>query len=148
MNVETETPITLTPGQSAAPPRLLPSGRRIRIAIVGESPCDLCTAACCKQNGHAYAAILRDDEIRKFAPFAIDVPIIRADIVLTFERVLPYIEGRCQFLGDDDRCTIYDDRPGACRQFQCIDSYNAHGVGRHGIFLKRNVDMREMLDAL
>ena len=124
---------------------------RFRLAILGESPCDLCTAACCKQNGHAYAARLQDDEIRKFAPFAIDVPIARDDgdvNRLTYERVLPYIEGRCQFLGDDDRCTIYDDRPRACRQFQCIESYNADGIGRHALFLQRNPHVREMLDAV
>jgi Fe-S-cluster containining protein len=120
---------------------------RVRLAIIGESPCDLCTAACCKQNGHAYAALLRDDEIRKFAAFAIDVPIATA-AGLTFERVLPYVDGRCQFLGEDDRCTIYDDRPRACRQFQCVTSYNADGIGRHGVFLQRNPRVREMLDAL
>ena len=145
-----------TPGQSegsfatAAPPRLLPLGpsrRRLRLAILGDSPCDLCTAACCKQNGHAYAALLQDDEIRKFAPFAIDVPLARDDDDrLTFARVLPYLDGRCQFLGDDDRCAIYDDRPRACRRFQCVAHYNADGVGRHGVFLQRNPAVRAILD--
>ncbi len=154
MSVEAETSSIATPGQSAgsaaaaAPPRILPPARRIRIAILGNSPCDLCTAACCKQKGHAYAALLQDDEIRKFAAFAIDAPIRTSDGRLTYERVLPYIAGRCQFLGDDDRCTIYDDRPRACRQFQCIEHYNAGGVGRHGIFLQRNVRVREILDLL
>ena len=50
--------------------------RRLRLAILGDSPCYLCSAACCKQNGHAYAALLQgDDERRRFAPFAIDVAI-------------------------------------------------------------------------
>lgn len=32
---------------------------------------------------------------------------------------LKWVRGRrrCMFLGDDDRCTIYDHRPGACREF-------------------------------
>ncbi|MEA2710760.1 MAG: uncharacterized protein QOF78_3361 [Phycisphaerales bacterium] len=119
----------------------------MRIAIVGDSPCDLCTAACCKQNGHEFAAILEGDEVRKFAAFAIDVPIESLGR-LTYERVLPYVEGRCQFLGEDDLCTIYEDRPRACRQFQCIESYNADGVGRHGTFLQRNPRVREMLETL
>jgi hypothetical protein len=148
MSADVATAIPFPPGQSAAPSRAVPFPRRIRIAILGESPCDLCTAACCKQNGHAYAARLQDDEVRKFAAFAIDVPIRRDDDNrLTYERVLPYINGRCQFLGDDDRCTIYDDRPRACRQFQCVDHYNADGVGAHGVFLQRNPSVREMLDA-
>ena len=145
---------TFTPRQSegsfatAASPRLRPPARRIRIAILGESPCDLCTASCCKQNGHAYAALLEGDEIRKFAAFALDVPIIDADNRLTYERVLPYVNGRCQFLGDDDRCAIYDDRPRACRRFQCVDHYNADGVGRHSVFLQRNPPVRDILDSL
>ena len=154
MSGQSHKAITRAPGQSAggaataAPPRLTPHTRRIRIAIAGESPCDLCSAACCKQNGHAYAVLLRDDEIRKFAPFAIDVPISDADNRPSYERVLPYINGRCQFLGDNDRCTIYDDRPRACRAFQCVDSYNAGGVARHGVFLQRNGRVRQMLDTL
>ena len=149
MNLEVEAASTFPPGQSAAPPRAVQLPRRVRIAILGDSPCHLCTAACCKQNGHSYAARLQDDEIRRFAPFAIDVPIMRdGDNRLTYERVLPYINGRCQFLGDDDRCAIYDDRPRACRQFQCIESYNADGIGVHGVFLQRNPRVRELLDSL
>ena len=121
---------------------------RVRLAVVGASPCDLCSAACCKQNGHAYAAMLEGAEIRMFAAFAIDVPITGEDNLLTYERVLPYVAGRCQFLGDDDRCTIYDDRPRACRRFQCVAHYNADGVGRHGVFLQRNPRVRAMLDEM
>jgi Fe-S-cluster containining protein len=121
---------------------------RVRLAILGDSPCDLCDAACCRQNGHAYAARIEGDEIRKFAAFAIDVPITDDDGRLRFERVLPYVNGRCQFLDSDERCAIYDDRPRACRQFQCVAHYNAEGVGRHGVFLQRNPRVRAMLDEL
>ena len=92
---------------------------KLRIAIVGASPCDQCVAACCKQNGHEFAAILDEDERRRFGPFAQMVAIRRSDGTLVSEFVLPYRDGRCQFLGDDDRCTIYDDRPRACRVFEC-----------------------------
>jgi Fe-S-cluster containining protein len=119
----------------------------MRLAIVGDSPCDLCDAACCKQNGHEFAARLQDDEVRKFAAFAIDVPI-ESRGRLTYERVLPYVDGRCQFLGDDARCTIYDDRPLACRQFQCVEHFNRDGVGAHGVFLQRNPRVLAMLEAL
>lgn len=119
----------------------------MRIAIVGASPCHLCCAACCKQNGHDFAALLAGDEVRKFAPFAVDVPI-RAGERVVVERVLPYVDGRCQFLGDDDRCTIYADRPAACRAFQCVDHFNRSGVGAHGPFLQRNPAVRLMLEQL
>jgi Fe-S-cluster containining protein len=121
--------------------------RTVRIAILGDSPCHLCTAACCKQNGHAYAALLRGDEVRRFAPFAIDVPI-QGDAGVIFERVLPYRDGRCQFLGDDDRCTIYEDRPMSCRLFQCVEQFNSERIGEHGMFLKRNPVVLMMLKQL
>ena len=122
--------------------------RSVRVAIVGQSPCELCTAACCKQNGHEFAALLHGDEVRKFAPFAVNVPLATSDGRIADERVLPYVAGRCQFLSRDDRCTIYEDRPQACRRFQCVTAYHADGIGRHGTFLQRNPRVREMLDRL
>ena len=124
--------------------------RTIRLAILGDSPCDLCTAACCKRNGHAFAVLLRGEvERRRFAPYAIDFPFDAGRGRVVLERVLPYAQdGRCQFLADDDSCLIYDDRPHACRAFQCATAFNEFGVGRHGPFLQRNPRVRAMLEAL
>ena len=114
----------------------------LRLAILGDSPCDLCTAACCRQNGHDYAVLLEGEvERRKFAPFAVDVPVEQGEGgSVSVERVLPYLAGRCRFLGEDDRCTIYDDRPVNCRRFQCVTGFHHGGsdVGRHSLFLERN----------
>src|SRR5437764_451869 len=121
--------------------------RTLRIAIVGDSPCGLCRAACCKQNGHEYAAMLRGHEVRKFAALAVDVTIREGERLVS-ERVLPYVDGRCQFLGEDDRCTIYDDRPSACRAFQCVEHFNPRGVGAHGPFLERNVTVLTILEMM
>ena len=121
--------------------------RTIRIAVAGASPCQLCTAACCKQNGHDYAALLRGNEVRKFAAFSTDARIQTGDRSFV-EKVLPYVNGRCQFLGDDDRCTIYEDRPQACRAFQCIDDFNQDGIGTHGPFLRRNAAVLQILQGL
>ncbi len=120
----------------------------MRIAIIGDSPCHLCNAACCKQNGHEYAAILRGNEIRKFAAFSVDARIATDDGRTVIEKVLPYQDGRCQFLGPDDRCAIYDDRPAACRAFQCIGHFNAGGIGRHGRFLQQNPTVLRLLETL
>ena len=119
----------------------------MRLAIIGSSPCHLCTAACCRQNGHEFAAILRGDEVRKFAAFSVDVPFQSERGVVT-ERVLPYTDGRCQFLDEEDRCRIYDDRPAACRTFECVPHFNRRGVGQHGPFLQRNPKVRAMLESL
>ena len=122
----------------------------LRLAILGDSPCDLCTAACCRQNGHAYAVLLEGEgERRKFAAFAVDVPVGR-DGFATSERVLPYRGGRCQFLADDNQCAIYDDRPLNCRRFQCVTGFHHGGgtVGRHSEFLARNPVVLSVLVSL
>jgi Fe-S-cluster containining protein len=125
----------------------MPAGRRVRVAIVGASPCGACAANCCKQNGHEFAVLLRGDEVRRFAAFSTHVRIERAPGDLVTERVLPYADGRCQFLGPDDRCTIYEDRPASCREFECARYFNAGGVGRHGRFLELNPDVRARLES-
>jgi len=121
--------------------------RTVRIAIVGNSPCGSCVAACCKQNGHDYAVLLRGDEVRKFAAWSINAQLKQDDQLIT-ERVLPYAEGRCQFLGTDDGCTIYEDRPQSCREFECVTAYNNDGVGRHGRFLQLNPHVLKLLDEM
>jgi len=118
-----------------------------RIAILGASPCGDCSANCCKRNGHDYAVLLRPSEYARFGPFSA-VVAMESGGGRVWERVLPYVHGRCQFLGLDDRCTIYEDRPQSCREFECVRYYNAGGAGRHGRFLELNPDVRELLDRL
>ena len=121
----------------------------MRLAILGDSPCHLCYAACCKQNGHDFAVLLEGDERRKFRPFAAEVSITH-DGTTVVESALPYRDGRCVFLGPDDRCTIYEDRPANCRRFQCVRYYHLGGADftRHGEFLGRNSKVLEMLERL
>ena len=126
------------------------TARRLRLAILGDSPCGQCTAACCKQNGHDFAVLLQGDRERaRFAAYSLDFSFDAGGGRVTLERVLPYgDDGRCRFLGPDDRCLIYDDRPQACRSFQCVSFFNALGVDRHGAFLQRNPRVRAMLESL
>lgn len=91
--------------------------------------------------------MLRGDEPRRFGPWAVPVTITSDSGVVT-EYVLPYVEGRCQFLGDDDRCRIYEDRPQSCRDFECVRYYNAEGVGRHAAFLRRNPDLVPLIESM
>jgi Fe-S-cluster containining protein len=86
--------------------------------------------------------------VRRFAAFAVDVAFDAGGGRVVTERVLPYVDGRCQFLGGDDRCTIYDDRPAACRTFQCVGHLNRDGVGAHGIFLDRNPRVLAILESI
>jgi Fe-S-cluster containining protein len=120
---------------------------RLRIAVVGSSPCHACTALCCKQNGHAFAVLLvGDHERRRFAAFSHDV-LIEAHAAPVVERVIPYVDGRCRFLGDDDRCTIYNDRPQNCRRFECVRFYRSEPDRSHGRFLRRNPVALRAIDA-
>ncbi len=118
---------------------------RLRLAILGSSPCNLCHAACCKQNGHAYSVLLQADEYPKFLPFAVDYPVHNGSF-RAIEKVLPYKNQRCIFLGQDDLCAIYEDRPQSCRKFECIQGY--HPITTHSDFLKRNPKVRSLLDSL
>ena len=90
--------------------------------------------------------LLEESEHRRFRPFAVDVAIDHGRRVV--EKVLPYANGRCQFLGDDDRCLIYDDRPMNCRRFQCVDFFHHRGsnVREHGRFLQLNEDVLALLE--
>jgi Fe-S-cluster containining protein len=95
-----------------------------------------------------------DEERRRFAAWSITVPVRDAAArELRHERVIPYRErgdegACCPFLGRDDRCTIYEDRPQACRRFECTRHFNQAGVGRHGLFLRGNARVIQLLQAV
>lgn len=121
--------------------------RRVRIAIVGASPCEGCGANCCRQNGHEFAVLLRGEEVRRFAAFSVQASFNREGRKV-LERVLPYVKGRCQFLDEEERCRIYEDRPMACREFECVRFYNVGGLGRHGRFLELNPEVCRRLEEM
>jgi Fe-S-cluster containining protein len=58
------------------------------------------------------------------------------------------MNARCQFLGDDDRCTIYEDRPQACRAFGCVGEFSRNGIAARGEFLRRNAPVVQLLENL
>jgi len=45
--------------------------------------------------------------------------------------VLRHTRGRCHYLGDDDRCTIYEGRPLGCRIFPFDPTFKKDGKLRH-----------------
>jgi Fe-S-cluster containining protein len=93
--------------------------------------------------------LLEGDELGKFGPFSIEVPIDNGTCRV-IERVLPYRNGRCIFLGEDDRCTVYEDRPVNCRRFECVKGYHLGGADRsgHSRFLRLNPRVLQLLDRL
>lgn len=57
---------------------------------------------------------------------------------MSTESVLPYVAGRCRFLGQDHLRTVYDHRPASCRSFKCVTYFNAEAMNSRGEFLRRN----------
>ena len=120
------------------PPTLL---RTVRIAIVGPSPCEQCDAACCKQSAWPFAVLLQSDaERQRFRPWSTTTRLADADGRTSTVQVIAYRDGRCPFLGDDDRCGIYDDRPLSCRQFDCTRRF-----GQDESFFAANPAVRDLL---
>lgn len=68
-----------------------------------------CDAPCCKRGAHGWPVAVRLEPDEQFA-----------HMHAVFDGAVPYRDdGRCVFLGADDRCTIYDERPRGCRHFNC-----------------------------
>ena len=57
------------------------------------------------------------------------------------EWCLPYKDGKCVYLGDDDKCTIYESRPERCREFNCVNGYKCKGE-YHSYFLEDHPEGR------
>ena len=112
--------------------------RHIRLAIRGASPCGDCFAACCRKSVSEYAILLQgEDERRRFGPWTVTLPVADAAGEVRHEAVIPYRDEVCPFLdGDTDLCTIYDDRPRSCREFECTRHFDPRRG--HGYFLRGN----------
>lgn len=117
--------------------------------MIGRSPCEACDAACCRATATEFAVLLQDDqERRRFAPWAITLPVRDERGELRHERVIPYRDGRCPFLGGDHRCSIYEDRPRGCREFECTRHFRSSRSRGHGLFLQRNPRVAALLESL
>ena len=98
-------------------------------------PCEQCQAYCCKQRGHDFAVLLEESEVERF-----DL----ACLVKDQGWCLPYVDGKCAYLGDDDRCTIYESRPKRCREFNCINGYKCKGE-YHSFFLEDHPEVVSLI---
>lgn len=98
-------------------PKTRPTGsvtswlRRYRKAMLSGAgtnvPCGECTA-CCRSNEYI---VLQADEVERF-----DGVVINPDGEPSIQ-TLP--DGRCPYLDEEKGCTIYDERPQNCRNFDC-----------------------------
>lgn len=76
---------------------------------------ELCKAKCCK-----YISVAIDPPTRRIDREEIRWFLCHKDISVRFERRRWYVqvETRCEKLGPDNSCTIYDTRPDICRQYE------------------------------
>jgi len=101
-----------------------------------QPPCEKCQAYCCKQRGHDFAVLLADDEVEQYE---------HAGLNKDQEWCLPYVDGKCVYLGDDDRCSIYDRRPQLCRDFNCVLGYKLKG-DCHSYFLEDHPEVVSLIE--
>ncbi len=120
------------------------SGKAPLVTVTPDPPCQHCSGLCCVQKsfGHKFAVGLEEREYDQF-PESVWHPsryLGEGNI-----RVLPYVNGRCIHLSDDNRCKIYDRRPENCRQFNCVSRYYSRGM-HHGFFLEDNPDLVQIIE--
>lgn len=113
-----------------------------RIMKTPKPPCDKCHGACCRATSRwPYAVEIMKKELDKF-PEAVLMHSPYGKLV----PVLPYIDGKCVHLSDDNRCQIYDRRPQICQEFTCVSGYMLYSDGTHGRFLRTNPDVTTLIE--
>jgi len=84
--------------------------------IINDFNCGKCSGICCINPPE-----LRDiEEINKVLSFGVKILIIKdfeSDSVIGAG--IEKINGKCPFLNDKGKCDIYENRFGACRDFEC-----------------------------
>lgn len=101
-----------------------------------DPPCELCTALCCKCRGRAYVVELKPEEVDRFP-----------EAVFTDNTwVIPLVDGKCVFLGTNDRCTIYERRPFLCVEYNCLNGYKSKENGSHSFFLDDHPELVDIIE--
>lgn len=84
------------------------------------SICEGCPGRCCslKTWGFDHVQLTMQESERPL--FADHIVWVKLNGSKNTSPVLPLKDG-CRFLGSDNRCTIYKERPQACRLYMCTD---------------------------
>jgi Fe-S-cluster containining protein len=97
--VEKPDEITEVPAEEDLPERLTPF-------------CEECGGACCKDSNFL---LLIPGEFERFYSLLEDKNLFSDQ-----EKVIYFVNGRCPFLSDDNRCSCYEERPSLCRAWSCL----------------------------
>lgn len=104
--------------------------------------CDSCSGVCCKQSDNRPFAVMLVD-----GDNAEDYQTIEADDGIDDDvkvKAIPYRDGKCIYLSDENRCTIYEKRPVLCREFYCFTNYDPEK--RLSFFLEDNPEVVELIE--
>jgi hypothetical protein len=101
----------------------------VQLRVIGPQPdCSQCIGLCC---GKAISKIYLYPE-----QFQTDVWVVEQGRWYedeTEQKFLAYKgDGSCVYLSKENRCTIYEQRPEVCRQFNCLRSTIADGLVESG----------------
>lgn len=108
-----------------------------------QPPCEHCEGWCCRQTpGHDFAVLLEEGEVYAEAVAIKDPNSWREPKMVN---VLPYVDGRCVYLGKDNKCSVYSERPNLCRQFSCTSGWKSRG-DHHGFFLEDNPKVVNLIE--
>lgn len=79
--------------------------------------CSSCDAKCCK---HSFTKVEGKDVIGSLLPFEYE-KFPRKDVLIKIKDMywLPLVDDKCPLLTDDNKCSIYIQRPEFCKIFSC-----------------------------
>ncbi len=98
---------------------------RLHTEVFEEIDCLEC-ANCCKTT----SPIFRDADIRRIARHLKTKPAELIDRYLQMDAEGDYVlkNSPCVFLGEDNKCSIYEHRPKACREYPHTDRKQMHQI--------------------
>jgi hypothetical protein len=98
---------------------------RLHVEVFEEIDCLDC-ANCCKTT----SPIFRDADIRRIARHLKIKPAELIDAHLRLDAEGDYVlkSSPCVFLGEDNKCSIYEHRPKACREYPHTDRKQMHQI--------------------
>lgn len=108
--------------------------------VYAPTPCEACKAKCCTNQAPWNFIQLTPAEEAVFEK-KVKVEIVN-DETLGKGWFFDDETGACPFLGEDKRCTVYDERPEVCRKFICTNK-QFQGVD---LLLKNNPDLAALLN--
>jgi hypothetical protein len=118
--------------------------RKVRLAILGSSPCHLCTAACCKQNGTIIRCCSNRYEHARFRPFSIDLTVMNG--THAHHRACHTVSRRADAcFSAMMTCARFIRIAPKLRNFECVNGYGG-SVRSHSRFLELNPQVRRLLD--